>query len=77
MTSAMVLSSSTSRICSGRTTTVSAGAWPGGTWGGAAAGKGSSTTKQVPCPGALSTRMRPPIAALSSWQIARPRPLPP
>ena len=38
---------------------------------------GRSTEKRVPLPGALSTPMRPSIAIASSWQIARPNPLPP
>ena len=33
--------------------------------------------KRVPLPGVLSTSMRPPIAAASSWLIASPSPLPP
>ena len=52
---------------------------PGGPGAGAwaSAYSGNSTVKRAPCPGWLSSMIRPCIAPASSRQIARPRPLPP
>ena len=40
------------------------------------AGSGSSTTKDVPCPGSDSTRTRPPLASTRPRTMASPRPDP-
>ncbi|KAG0731250.1 hypothetical protein G6F23_015494 [Rhizopus arrhizus] len=76
MTSATVASSSTSRMRSGGSTG-SAGTSPAAAAACRVQGSGNRTRKRAPLPGELSTSMRPPIATASSWQIARPSPLPP
>ncbi|VTQ73192.1 Uncharacterised protein [Stenotrophomonas maltophilia] len=76
MTSATVASSSTSRMRSGGSIG-STGDSPGALVACRIQGSGSHTRKRAPLPGWLSTSMRPFMATASSWQIARPSPLPP
>ena len=53
------------------------GSYPPGGAATAAGAAGSAIVNREPCPGSLSTQIRPPIIATSRAHIAKPSPVPP